>query len=240
MKILSAHQSSYLPWLGFFHKILLCDEFIILDEVQFEKNSFSNRNKIRSKSQEFWLTVPVKLNNHISKKSYEIEIDNNQKWKKKHLNSIEQNYKKSLYFEEFFPFFKDCFSQDWKYLDDLNNHLLKWCLKILKIDTKISKMSEYQITSNKAELIIEICRKTNADIFVFGALGKNYAISDDFKKHNIQIYFQEYNHPEYKQITDDFIPYLSIIDLLFNYGKQATQILLTNNIQKHNLINNTL
>ena len=104
--ILTAHQSSYLPWLGFFHKIALSDTFVLLDNVQFEKNSFSNRNKIKGHRESFWLTVPVDLEGHLHKKISDIKIVDNRIWRKKHLKSIEQSYSKAPFYKKYIDFFK--------------------------------------------------------------------------------------------------------------------------------------
>ena len=101
--ILSAHQPAYLPWLGYFHKLAVSDGFIILDNVQFEKNSYINRNKIKTPSGESWLTIPVKMREHLNKSINEMEFADF-KWQKKHFNSIIMNYKKSLNYNETLPF----------------------------------------------------------------------------------------------------------------------------------------
>lgn len=244
MKILSAHQSSFLPWLGFFHKIALSDIFLILDNTQFEKNSFSNRNKIRGGNGSFWLTVPVKLRGHLHKKIIDIEICENTIWRRKHLSAIENSYAKAPYYEKYIPFFQNCYSQEWRSIAELNGHMLKWLLKELGITTEIYRMSDFLFTKRKSDLIIEICQYFNANVYIFGTLGKNYADVDKFNNNNIKIYFQEYRHPLYTQLYDPFIPNLSIIDLLFNCGPGAGDILINGNITKKQLqsmvINNSI
>lgn len=235
MKILSAHQPSFLPWLGFFHKIYLSDVFLILDDTQFEKNSFTNRNKIKGSNGLFWLTVPVKLKGHIQKKITDIEICDNKIWLRKHLMAIENSYSKARYFKRYIPFFQDCYSQEWHSLAELNEHVLRWLLKELGIPTEVKRMSDFKFCEKKSDLIIEICQHFNADVYVFGALGKNYADMEKFNQNNIKVYFQEYKHPIYAQPYGSFIPNLSIIDLLFNCGAGAYDILVSGNITKEQL-----
>ena len=234
--ILTAHQSSYLPWLGFFHKLILSDIFVILDGVQFEKNSFTNRNKIKGPKGSFWLTVPVNLKGHMQKKISDIKIADYQDWKKRHLKSIEQNYSKSPFYKDYISFFKGCYSKDWSSLSDLNYHMLEWFFKQLDIKVKISKMSDFEFQGKKTDLVLEICHKFEADTYIFGALGKNYVVGDKFTKQGIKIHFQNYKHPKYQQLHGEFVSHLSAVDLLFNHGPDSGRILREGNITKEDLI----
>ena len=232
MKVVTAHQSSYLPWLGFFHKIAISDIFIILDDVQFEKNSFSNRNKIKGPNGTFWLTVPVRLKGHMQKKIMDIEIINNSIWRKKHLKAIENCYAKAPYFNDYIPFFRDCYSKDWDNLTVLNEYILSWFLKQLDIDVKVYKASDHSFKGQKSDLILEICRKFEAEIYVFGTLGKDYADVNWFVSQGVKVYFQDYKLSEYQQLYLPFVSNLSIVDLLFNCGPASHDILMRGNIQK--------
>lgn len=235
MNIVTAHQSCYLPWLGLFHKIALSDIFVILDDVQFEKNSFSNRNKIKGPNKDFWLTVPVSLKEHLQKKIKEIEISNDSRWKKKHLKAIEMNYAKAQFFSNYIDFFRECYSKDWENLSELSEYMLLWFLKQLNIKARVVKMSDFSFKEKKSDLVLEICKKFNATKYVFGILGKDYADMNEFNKFGIKVYFQEYKHPEYNQLYGSFIPNLSIVDLLFNCGPSSYDILMNGNITKEEL-----
>jgi len=226
MKVLTAHQPSYLPWLGFFHKIAMSDIFMILDDVQIEKNSFSNRNKIKGPNGEFWMTVPVKIKGHMSNKIRDIEVSGNSIWQRKHLKAIENCYAKAPHFNDYIPFFRDCYGRSWGKLSDLNEYMLSWFLEQLHIDIEVCRMSDYSFKERKSALILEICRRLGADVYVFGALGKDYADMDEFNRHGVRPYFQDYKHPEYRQLYGSFIPNLSIIDLLFNHGSDSLDILI--------------
>ena len=157
MKI-SAHQPAYLPWGGFIERISLSDVFIILDDVQFEKNSFTNRNQIKTSNGLTWLTVPVSLKGHTSKSIKDIEIVNHQPWYKKHWKSIQQNYHKSPFFKEHENFFEDTYRKNWILLNELNSHLLSYFLDFLNIDTKIVYLSNLNVFGKKQDLIINLCR----------------------------------------------------------------------------------
>ena len=155
--IISINQPAYLPWLGYFNRIAMSDLHIILDNVQFEKNSMSNRNKIKTPQGSTMLTVPLKMKGHIKNNINNIKIDNSQTWKKKHLKNIFYNYKKATFFEELYPKIERLYA---KHFDSFFNltyeHLLFW-LKELDINTKIIKSSDINIKSKKSDLIFLEC-----------------------------------------------------------------------------------
>ncbi|MBI1829453.1 MAG: WbqC family protein [Thaumarchaeota archaeon] len=233
--ILTAHQPVYLPWLGLFHKIALADKFVFFNEVQYLPKDWMNRNKIKTPAGEIWLTVPVLRKGYRDMNTSEIEINNDTDWKRKHLKSILINYKKAPYFGKYFNFLEETYSKDWRYLADLNEHMLKWFLEQLGIDIVFVKASDFKFQGAKSELVLDMCKQIGADLYIFGSLGKEYAKVEDFKKHGIQLIFQEYKHPVYPQMHDNFIPNLSVIDLLFNCGPNSLDIIMSNNITKDDL-----
>ena len=231
--ILTAHQPTYLPWLGLFHKIALSDKFIYLDNIQYEKNSWQNRNKIKTSDGTLWLTIPVHA--HINLNCNEIKIDNTHNWNQKHSKTIEINYTKAPYYESYKHFFKKIFSKKWEYLSELNEYILKWFLDEFKINTEFLKTSDFELEGKKSDLILEICEKFNAKKYVSGILGKNYIDPEIFRRKDITLIFQDYIHPNYKQLYGNFISNMSIIDLLFNCGPDSFKILMSNNISKSQL-----
>ncbi len=233
--IFTAHQPAYLPWLGLIHKIAISDAYVHLDNVQFEKNSFTNRNKIKTANGPIWLTVPVFLKDHIKKTIKDIKIDNTKNWRQSHLKSIYLNYKKAPYFNKYADFFEQVYKKEWDSLSDLNDYMLQCLLKELGVKVKYYKASELNLQSHKSDLILEMCKKLEANLYVFGALGRDYAKKEDFTKEGIKAYFQDFKHPEYPQLWGEFTPYLSVIDLLFNCGEKSLEILMRNNISKNEL-----
>lgn len=234
-KILTAHQPVYLPWLGLFNKIALADEFCYFDDAQYQTRDWNNRNQIKGPNGTFWLSVPVKSKDHFSKKVSEVEIDNNQNWMKKHLKALKFNYNKAEYFKDYYGFFEECYSKEWALLSDLNEHMLKWFLDALGIKVDYCKMSEKKFEGEKSDLVLDMCKKLGADIYIFGELGKGYAKEEDFKSAGIDIYFQEYEHPTYTQLYGEFLPNLSVVDLLFNCGTDSKSILMDGNITEEEL-----
>lgn len=234
--ILTAHQPVYLPWLGLFHKIALSDTFCDFDDVQYLKKDWNSRNKIKTPSGAIWLTVPVLSTGHREKKIREIEIDNSSDWRRKHWKSIYLNYKKTVYFNRYADFFENVYKKDWQYLTDLNTYMLKWFLNELRIKVVYHKASELHFEGYKSDLVLDMCKKLKADLYIFGILGKEYAEQDKFINEGINLYFQDYKHPVYPQLCGEFIPYVSIIDLLFNCGDKSLDILMSGNTTKQELI----
>lgn len=234
--ILTAHQPVYLPWLGLFHKIALSDKFVLFNEVQYLPKDWMNRNKIKTPNGEIFLTVPVLRKGYRDKKSNEIKINNETDWQKKHLKSILINYKKTTYFDDYFPFFEDVYNKKWNYLSDLNEYMLKWFLKQLKINVDFLKANDFNFTGTKSDLVLDMCKQLDSDIYIFGSQGKDYAKIDDFTNSGIIPVFQEYVHPSYQQLHGEFVSHMSIIDLLFNCGSQSYEIIMSENLSKSNVL----
>jgi hypothetical protein len=214
--IISIHQPAYLPWLGYFDKIIRSDLFIYLDTVQLEKNSYSYRNKIKTPQGSAWLTIPLKMKGHTSNTIKDVLIDNSQRWKKKHLKNIFFNYKKSPFFDELYPRIEELYQQDFDFFSDLAyRHLLFW-LSELDIDTKIIKSSDLNIDSKKSDLILDLCQHHNADKYLSGALGKDYLDENHFKEKGIKIEYQDYQHPAYQQLNGDFLSHMGVVDFCMN------------------------
>lgn len=215
--ILTAHQPAYLPWLGYFGKIIKSDMFICLDSVQFEKNSFTNRNKIKTPQGANWLTVPVKMKGHLKIDLNQIEIDNRHNWRKNHLKAIYLNYKKAPRFEECYPKLDALYRKEYQFLSELCfDHFIFWLKEIGMTHKKIIRSSHIPITSKKSDLILDLCKHFGADHYISGSLGKNYLKEEDFQKAGITIEYQDYKHPIYPQLWGEFIPNLSITDFWMN------------------------
>ena len=232
--ILTAHQPVYLPWLGLFHKIALAEMFCLFDIVQYQKRDYNNRNKIKTPNGEIWLTVPVESKQHFDKKLCDIKIIDNG-WNKKQFKSISFSYKKSPFFDQYIEGLeKILLKKNYSYLSELNQEFLKYFLSCLNIDIPIVKASDYDFIGYKSELVLDMCVKLGAKKYIFGCQGKNYADLESFKAKKIDVFFQDYQHPNYHQLHGEFIPRLSIIDLLFNEGPKSLDILKTNNASSIN------
>lgn len=224
-------QPGYLPWLGFFEQMYKSDVFVIYDDVQYDKEGWRNRNRIKTAHGIQWLTVPVMVTLETPPLIYEVKIDNKTNWRKKHLSSIRQNYSKASYFKKYITIFEEAYSKEWQYLVDIDMHFILELSEALGIDcNKIIRSSTLNVSGSKIERLVNICKLFKADTFYEGAAGKNYIDEDYFESHGIKVEYQDYKHPVYKQLYDDFVPHLSVIDLLFNYGDESLAILLNKNL----------
>lgn len=235
--ILTAHQPVYIPWLGLFHKIALADHFCVFDRVQYQTKDFNNRNKIKTQAGELWLSVPVESKDHFNKLLCDIKIVQGN-WQRKQLKSIKLAYQKAPYFELYFPEIERILTKKQLFLSDLNHDFLLQMLSWLNINCEISKASDYQFTGTKSDLVLDMCQQLNATSYIFGAQGKDYAEIDKFEKAGITPVFQDYIHPTYPQINGNFTPFMSALDLLFNTGDDAKDILMNNNIKSIEVMNN--
>ncbi|MFH1878114.1 MAG: WbqC family protein [Candidatus Omnitrophota bacterium] len=217
------HQPQYLPWLGYFDKMDQSDIFVLLDDVQYKKNEWQNRNRIRTPDGWQWLTVPViyKFGQLIK----DIKIDKTRKWGEKHLKSISINYSKALYFDRYFPFFEESLGREWTYLMDINNHFIEYFRKELGIKAPVVLSSGMGIKTNKTQRLIDICKSLNADVYLSGGGGADYLEQEKFEENNISLEFQNYIHPAYGQAYGGFCPYLSIADLLFCRGGDSINVI---------------
>lgn len=235
--ILTAHQPLYLPWLGFFHKVAMSDIFCLWEDVQFSPNDFIHRNRIKNPNGPMWITVPILTKGHREKTIKDMYIDNNQKWRRVHWNSILVSYSKTApYFNSYNDFFEKIYKTKWDKIVDLDEYLLKYLLKELGISVKFIKASEQNFEGEKSDRVLDMCVKLGVDMYIFGEMGKGYADVKEFKKKGINVYFQNYKHPVYPQPYGDFISHLSIVDLLFCYGEKSYDIIMKNNPTKDDLI----
>lgn len=216
-------QPGYLPWLGFFDQMNWADVFVIYDDVQYTKNDWRNRNQIKTANGAVWLTVPIQF--HLGRVIKDIKLSENYNWAKSHVKSILYSYAKAKYFNQYFPKIKDIIETKYGYLIELNMALTTYLNQVLGIQTKIIHSSSLNIKGERTERLINICREFEATDYLTGDAAKNYLDIDLFKKNHINVKYQNYKHPVYTQLWGDFIPYLSVIDLLFNCGPESLNIL---------------
>lgn len=221
--IVTIHQPEHLVWLGLIKKISDSDVFVILDSVQFEKNYFQNRNKIRTKEGWMWLTVPVKKAS-LSTSIKDIEISYNENWQKKYLKSLQIHYGKTPFFKTYYPKIEEIVLKNHTHLADLNIELLEWILKEFGVENKkIVKSSSLGIEEGigGSNVCLEVCKYFKPHVYLAGPSGRDYLILDDFKQHCIDVHFHDFSHPEYTQIHGSFLPYMSSLDALFNLGDEV-------------------
>lgn len=221
------HQPEHMPWLGFFHKINMADVYVVLDNVQFRKRYFQNRNKIRTANGVNWLTVPVKVKDEFSQKIKDTLIDDsNRRWNKKYWDSVFFSYKKAPFFRKYSDKISSILSREWTHIVELNMSLIAAFLEILELKPEIIKASDIKgLDDKKSSLILKICQRLDAKIYISGISGREYLDTQEFKESGIRIIFQEFHHPIYHQLYKPFIPCMSVIDLLFNYGDKSLSVI---------------
>lgn len=213
-----------------------------MDDTQFVKNGHHNRNRIKSNSGYIWLTVPVLHKGKFGQKLNEVQIDNHIDWRKKHWLSILHCYSKAPYFKDYSDFFEDCYARDWTLLVDLNIHLIENISGFLGIkNTKYKKLSDLKInTVDPTQRLIDICEFVKADDFYIGMRAKDYMDDSKWLNSNVNLNYYEPVYPSYPQLYGEFLDYCSIIDLLFNAGKESGEYIwgkyfrLLNNVKEVN------
>jgi hypothetical protein len=221
MSVLSCIQPSYIPWKGYFHQIQKSDIFVFLDDVQYDKHSWRNRNKIKTSNGLIWLTVPILTKKRFGQSIMEVQINNRNNWRKKHLKAIHMNYIKAPFFNKHKEFLASVYEREWKLLVDLDIYLTVEISKLLGIKTNFIRASEIQLKQDKIHRLIDLCKILNIDTYLTGPLARNYLTAEMFEKEGLKLEFQEYYYNEYPQLYGDFVHNVSIIDTLFNCGEEA-------------------
>lgn len=224
MKV-AIHQPQYLPWLGYFDKIDQADCFVLLDDVQFKKNEWQNRNRIKTGTGWQWLTVPVlhRLHQQIS----EVRINQTVSWSRKHLQALISNYGSAPFFELYQPFFEEIYAREWMHLLDLNLATITYLVEALGIQTKMVMASSLPVPAEleATDRLVAICAALGADTYLSGVGGRGYLDVSRFEQAGIRVLFQTFQTEPYPQRFEGFIPDLSVVDLLFNCNEQSLQIL---------------
>jgi len=212
MKV-AIHQSQYHPWINYYTKIAQADIFVFLDEVQFQKNGLQNRNKIKTNTGEKWITIPVKQS--LDQKISAVE-SLGVRWKKKHYNSIKQNYKNSKIIFEYL--YGNVYQNNVTNLSEINRNIIESTCKYFGIDIEFILQSELNPDGMKSDLIIDICNKLKCGTYISGPGALSYLDEDNFRRNNIEIIVLENKTIEYNQYHQEigFIPDLSTLDFILN------------------------
>ena len=220
-------QPNYIPWSGYFNLILNADVFVFLDHVNYTKNEWINRNRIKTKDGWMYLTVPVKTSGKYDQLISTAEIDNKNDWRNKHWRSIKMNYAKAPYFAELAPLCEEVYSHEWKFISDLNIYFIKKIIEYLGMDKKILLSSTMELSGHKTDLVVDICKQLQADEYLSPDGAKAYIEENKLTENGIRLIYQTYSqqHPVYPQIHGNFISHLSVLDLLFNCGKKSLDYL---------------
>ena len=218
--ILAAHQPQYLPWLGYFDKMDQVDIFVFLDNVQFKKNEWQNRNRVKGPGGSQWLTVPVRY--RFPQKLGTVKIANGH-WLRKHRRTLELSYARSPFFSRESTLLDALYGREWSELVSLNTESIRLLARRFDITTPLYLGSEFpDLPDDQAdERLLALCQRVGADTYLAGAGGQAYMDLHRWRQAGIRVRFQEFRHPVYTQTHGPFLPALSAVDLLFNAGPEG-------------------
>jgi hypothetical protein len=231
MRTVIISQPTYLPWMGYFQIMKEADVYVFLDNVQFEQRSWQSRNRIKSVEKFVWLSIPTHHNNQS--RINEVEIDNSKPWNRQHLNAIKTSYGKARYFNDYSSFFKSVYELKWTNLELLNIHLIKYFASQLGLSPLFVKASKLGLEGKRTSLLLDICKMFGADRYVSSIGAKDYMEADGakeiFMNEGIKVEFMKIKLFKYPQLFGEFIPELSVIDLLLNCGPAFSKRLFDKN-----------
>jgi len=226
VSIVAIMQPTYLPWLGYFDLIDRSDCFVFLDSVQFNKRSWQQRNRIKGPQGEIMLTVPVISKGKREQKLCEVEIDKSRNVLEKHLKTIFHYYKKATCFSKYYDGLSEILSKSHTLLCDLNIEIIQWFMAQLGTQSIIVKSSSLNLSGKKAELLCQICQAVGGRTYLAAKGSQEYIERNNpFGENGIKLIYHDFQHPEYNQLFDLFMPYLSVLDLLFNEGPSSLDII---------------
>jgi len=223
--LVTIHQPNYMPWPGFFHKWLISDAFVILDTVQYHKNEWQNRNRIKGVNGAQWLTVPVSYSFPQSIAEVAIATPN---WARKQIAAIEQAYARAPYVDDYWPELRALLEQPWQKIAELNTAVIRKLGEMLACNAPLHIASQMATdSSDPSGRLISLCRELGGDAYLSGREGRGYLQPQQFSQAGVDLWFQEVEAPVYPQLHGPFISHLSVIDMLFNVGPATPETILT-------------
>jgi hypothetical protein len=220
MTVVAIHQPQYLPWLGYFDKLDRCDVFCLLDTVQYKKNEFQNRNRIKTADGWQWLTVPVTY--RFPQRINEVVVNQTVDWQRKHLQALKTNYSKTPFFENYYASFEEFYQKSYEMIVDVNLTSIELLMDLLGLQRKLVLASSLTVETEDPTLrLVEICKNLGGGSYLSGKDGAKYMDIDMFENHQIEVLFQDFKHPQYPQCYGPFEPNMSVVDLLFNCGPKS-------------------
>jgi hypothetical protein len=219
-------QSNYVPWRGYFDFIASVDEFILLNDVQYTRRDWRNRNRIKTPTGPRWLTIPVRVRGRYTQLICETEVEH-ESWAKNHWDIVRLNYRAAACFDHAAEFVQECFAgAPGPYLADINRHFLESICERLGIRTRLTDSRDYAAKGAKSDRLLDLCRQAGAGEYVSGPAARAYLDEERFAAAGISVTWFEYGpYPEYKQVHPPFEPEVSILDVLLCAGEAAPQVI---------------
>jgi hypothetical protein len=220
-------QPGYLPWLGFFEQMHRADVFVYLDDVQFDKHGWRNRNRIKGPGGPQWLTVPVRLHGLHQPTIREVCIDDAKGgWARKHMQALQTNYGRCPHFDWMQADLEGLLLQGWTSIADLDIALTSLLCAKLGLSRSILRTSSMNLPADRCARLIDICRAVGCNRYYSGAAARDYLDVGGFAEAGIEVAFQDYHHPTYPQRYGDFVSHLSVVDLMYNVGPASLAVIL--------------
>lgn len=218
------HQPDFMPYLGFFQRLLQCDLFIVLDHVQFSKGGWHNRDKIKTPQGAKWITIPV----HIKGKPNinQVLLKQDTDWREEHLKKIKRCYAGTEAFDRIYNELCEVYELQCDRMVDFNMHVLEWLFNKFDIIVPIVFSSSLNPNGRSNDMLVDVLKKAGAVTYLSGIGARDYFREEPFEQAGIKVLWQHFEHPVYPQLHGEFIPYLSGIDLLLNCGTQRSRKIL--------------
>ncbi len=237
MKTVAIHQVNFFPWLPFFHKIAAVDQFILLDDVQYERTgagSWQNRVRLSQQGKEYWLTCPLDRSIPKTSRIMDMQLHSDRSWQRKAIKKLHHDYSKAAYFDEIFPTIKDLVEQNTDSLVQYNEKAIRSLCKMLDLSTKIIRSSELGVTTTSTQRLIDLVKSVGGSAYYAGRNATaTYQDNDAFNIQNIKLLVENYTVPPYTQVNSPaFVPGLSVIDALMNIGPSEAKKLLHSPVEK--------
>jgi hypothetical protein len=215
-------QPMFFPWVGFFEQIKLCDAYVHYNDVQYSKGGFTNRVQVKSPEGIKWLTVPLK-NLKLGQPIKDVEIDNTNDWRTSHKNLLTRCYQDSPYFNEMMELVNNLYTKDWQLLDELSLASLVAVNNYFGLldDNNITYISNLNIQGKSSERVLATCKALHANIYITGHGASQYLDHQIFEQAAIRVEYMNYEKKQYPQHFGEFTPYVSILDLIANMGKDG-------------------
>ena len=222
MKKVAIVQSNYIPWKGYFDLIGSVDEFILYDDMQYTRRDWRNRNQIKTPQGVQWLTVPVRVKGKYDQKIRDTEIDGSD-WAVTHWKALAQNYARAPHFAEIVAWLEPLYlAASYTHLSELNRRFIEAVCACLSINTVISDSRDYTLAEGKTERLADLCAQAGGTEYVSGPSARDYVDESVFERSGIQLTWFDYaGYPEYPQLWGEFAHGVTVLDLLFNCGKDA-------------------
>ncbi|MGR9073096.1 MAG: WbqC family protein [Gammaproteobacteria bacterium] len=224
MKTICIHQPDFAPYLGFFHRLLMSDRLILLDDVQFIRRGWHHRDRIKSRNGPAWLTLSLKKD-HYHQQIRHMRLSDNPEWIDKSLNLLAECYRQAPYFDELFPRIEAVYRYGFTRMIEFNRELLELAFEYFDINIPVDYASRYSIKSAGSQRLLELVRSVDGTSYLTGTGSKNYLDEQLFTTQGVKVTWQQFNHPVYPQLYGEFVPMLSCFDVMFNCGGGASAVL---------------